>query len=226
MPEVRISETELVKSTRDEPGYRPGYIPNFEKINENKENYIGMGSECVVVKMVGQPTKVEAFSYRGLTPERAKNIFYAHRIFSTLFPHNFPHFYAAFGSEDRVNRTGTIRQRLMPRTQLQTVRAKLRLERNQGKKYPIEKSIDATQKMGIDFKIDKDVSNFIVGNDGGEYYVDTIRYTPEPEDREKVLKYMEENGYSEQDKRTVTMSFDRLYVLQAEAEGRNLEQAA
>lgn len=69
--------------------------------DEKIEKVIGSGAESVVVSLKGNNKEVVAYNYNGLDPVLAKVIFYQQRTYSTLFPHNFPHFHAAFGSSEK-----------------------------------------------------------------------------------------------------------------------------
>lgn len=79
------------------------------------------------------------------------------RILYNLFPHNFPKLYAARGGEAS-----------------QTVRKRINSE-DVPIQYPFSEVIRECQEIGFPLRIDEGTDlNFIVGNDGGEYYVDSI----------------------------------------------------
>jgi hypothetical protein len=69
--------------------------------------------------------------------------------------------------------------------------------------------------MGGMLGFDGNRHNFMVGADGGEYYVDNLL---DDEDRllqhkDKVLEYMKEKQYSEDDQKLVKIAFGRLQVI-------------
>ena len=111
-----------------------------------------------MVKATDKPGKVIAINYRDLNPEIAKQIFYRQRILSTLFPHNFPHYYASFVGKDGYG--GTVRQEITTDSHNEV-------------KYPFRKVREALEQIQLPIRIDtQDPKNFVVGIDGGEYYLD------------------------------------------------------
>ena len=187
------------------------------------EEVIGFGSECIVVPIKGKEQRVAAYSYNGLEPNQAKRLFYLHRIFSTLFPKNFPHFYAAFGKtrDSTVPVTGTIRYKIEGVRRDTTILPSVEREAFQKPsrqpikpKFPFKRVEEETEKMGVSFFFDRAHTNFIVGNDGGEYYVDVLEDSlPANYPREKILSYMEQHGYSPEEKRVVEISLARLEAI-------------
>ena len=78
---------------------------------------INSGAECVVVPEKDCDQEVIAYTYFDLNPLRAKELFYSQKIYSTLFPNNFPRFYSASGGSLTYRNlpSGTIRQKIESR---------------------------------------------------------------------------------------------------------------
>jgi hypothetical protein len=194
---------------------------------------IGKGSECIVVPIEGEEKKIAAYSYsRELSPSQAKRIFYLQRIFSTLFPHNFPHFYASVGSlsrsEGEEGVTGTIRHKIDGIATKEAIKrhpsldknlpflekARANLRRALPPHFPFSEVLRACKKeMGFDLHHDSSTVNFLLGSDGGEYYVDTLKEVPSQFMLAPILAYMDKHTYSEEEKRIVTVSFERFEVV-------------
>jgi hypothetical protein len=144
--------------------------------------YIGKGGECVVVGKPSDLEKVIAFNFDRVDPIRAGQIYHYQRILSTLFPHNFPRFFASTSGD-----------------QAKTVRQRIISGENNSILFPIENVLKICQAIGIPVQLDEQVlpsgskANFIVGNDGGEYYVDLLQFNPRSMsewNEENLLKYM------------------------------------
>lgn len=126
-------------------------------------------------------------------------MFYLHRIFSTLFPHNFPHFYASAPE-------GTLRKRVVNlASEEQRVFSV--------PTYPFIKVADECHKMGFILYYDKSDVNFLQGADGSQYYVDTL--TPAfnrglYSHKDNIINHMQEKKYSQRDINIVKESLDRL----------------
>ena len=185
-----------------------------EILKKEDLSLIGAGGECVVVvqevdsKTANVPKAdiVIAIDYKDIeTSLDAKKLFYVHRIMSTLFPHNFPHFFTSYGSSTIAEKSGTIRQRIYEQTgQARDI------------KYSLESVDNGMKEMG-GFPIDFDFwhpQNYMIGEDGGEYYVDKIRLDDKPVwHSDKILAYMEKNKYDSIDQRIVIRSIARLNEL-------------
>lgn len=177
-------------------------------VEDYNEEYVGHGAEAVVVRDRGNPdsSKLLAFYYKDATAERAKMIFYLQRVLSTLFPHNFPHFYASFGKDSRSQGegiSGNIRQEVDylphdPFTEIISAR------------YPFSQVDKSLDKLGIKISFDR-IANFVQGIDGGEYYVDTVANSNIRDwSLDKILDYMRKNNYSNEDIDIVRRSIKRL----------------
>lgn len=165
-------------------------------------NIIGSGAECVVFdspKTIGGKEIVISVDYHNRTPLNAKKVFYTMRILSTLFPHNFPHFYA----------TGT------DKNMSSFAREKIKNEFEQLPlvKYPFSDASKLIEDLGLPVMFDDFFLNYAVGVDGGEYYLDTPLGFLETWPKEETLKYMEKKGFTETQRRIVSKSMDRLEKL-------------
>jgi len=168
-------------------------------------DFIGNGQECVVVSYKGEERFVTAFAYRDISPEKAKGVFHAQRILSTIFPHNFPRFKASFHSTETTS-GGTVREKV--------------IEEVKTPKFPFTEKIQKTlEANGINVWFDTAQINFLTGVDGGEYYVDITHLSHWGWDKEKALKYMDNNlrqdgvPFTKSDKQIVESSLDQLKTL-------------
>ena len=176
----------------------------LELCKEYDADFVGKGAEVVVIDHADKPDKIIAYSYKGLSPRDAKETFYMHRIFSTMFPHNFPHFYASGNSgnvRDKINRgkLSAIKDAIKFRTNLSLT------------KYPFKDVRKICNELGMDFIHDSSDPNFIFGSDGGEYYVDQFLYAgAQAWDVQKIIGYMDEKEYSPEQVEIVKNSIQRL----------------
>lgn len=107
--------------------------------------------------------------------EQAKEVFYAHKLLSILFPYNFPHIYAAFGKRPTLNP-----QQLYPSIPTGTIREKITIV---GDTHVIDHPFrDVAMffdeaEIKQDLLLDNQKRNFFIGSDRGEYYGDVIQST-------------------------------------------------
>lgn len=220
MPKLGIEETPFIKEARKKSS-EWSIVSEAELLDLVKKynpDLVGSGSESVVIKTpestsdelstVEQP--LIAFQYRDYPPLEAKEIFYLQRIFSTLFPNNFPHFFAAFAKDPqgKNNISGTLRKEIK-RGRIQEPIL-----------FPFANALKKAEELGIPVKrleIDDFHGNFLVNNDGGEYYMDVTRSlnysTYSSWDAEEIKKRMEEAGYSDKSTAIVISSINRLQEL-------------
>ena len=224
-PEIEeIAET--VDRRKKEASFDPAKIGEMlEKGLEDK--VIGAGAECIVTSIEGKPQEVAAYTYRMLSPAEAKRVFYTQRILSTLFPYNFPHFYAAIGAESSHKRaTGTIRQKVVEESENKIAQSLTKLlyahspfqnkllRKTLAIKHPWEKVIEESKKIELQLPVDYvGKNNFMLGADGGEYYVDRSSIDLSGVNQGKIHEYMKQNGYSEQDIEIIETSLNRLKAL-------------
>jgi hypothetical protein len=206
------------------------------------EDTVRGGTECIVVPVEGKDEIVAAYQYGdSMSGADARRTFYIHRVFSTLFPHNFPKFHAAIGQQPGDAGpavAGTIRRRVegqrkhsgsmpYPRASgdgsLREAPMRLLDAVTRGKKpvYPFKDVQAAAKEMRMaEFRPDTSTpTNFALGSDGGEYYLDNIAaFTSVYRVKNEILEYMRNHEYSEDDMKVVTSSLERLEAL---AEERN-----
>jgi hypothetical protein len=214
MPEV-VSK-EIKNFSRDLKGEVGDRLFLFTKdvrrlVDANGLKHIGDGAECAVVAMKnGEFRKVTAIRYHEIEPREAITTYYLQRIFSTLFPHNFPHFYASFSNDKKD---------LLP----VTVRHRVDVVEGGTIRYPLEKvfrtlkSSDAISYIFLDTLVG---NNCGIGPDGGEYYLDITRISDRHWKKENLLNCMKNKNqdgekYTDKDIRTVSTSIDRLASLGA-----------
>lgn len=192
-----------------------------EILEQHKEvEYLGAGVESIVIKSSDSKEGVAAaYSYEGLSPYEAKESFYLQRILSTLFPSNFPKFYAAFSGE-HGEKAGTLRQFVKGRPF-----SKVPDEEMRSKMNPFRSAMADLHNYGIDVQYDPNTRNFAVGADGGMYYLDMLHgYDPEYMSREKFTQYMEAYEYSDQEKHIVATCLERLEALYREKKESELSK--
>ncbi len=175
--------------------------------------------------------RLYAVSYfKEATAKHAKGLFWSHKMFSTLFPHSFPRIYASFGNQDEEPvdtesggwpkiLTGTVRERIYTTT-----------EEDPKPRHPFSRVAQFCQINGESLRFIFDTTNyrnFLIGQDGGEYYVDEIldpKRISQWLTRDSILRWMDsepvadkktgEGGkYTEEEKRMATRCLRRLQEL-------------
>jgi hypothetical protein len=169
---------------------------------------------------------------------RAKKIFYIHRILSTLFPHNFPKIHLVKAPKTKEDFLLSVRQKIFGETAVSgedftidhfddvtfteqlkyilfgTVIERKPKEGHQYKtdiKYPFTKVVHALGEMGIYLPFDRFHKNFMIGEDGGVYYVDTLRELLALDfNQNAVVKYMMKKGYDKHQVGIVVNSIKKL----------------
>lgn len=226
MPELGPKNLSFFKALKDNLEKSEGgrlTLPELETLTKDyDEKYVGSGAEVVVVTHKDKPgsQRLVAFNYKDLSAKEAKQIFYLHRFFSTLFPHNFPHFYAAAGKDPKsedVSVSGTIRHEIKKdglSSFKQTIKSNIGFSLT---RYPFIKVERICHQLGVDIGYDPTEGNFIFGDDGGEYYVDTLTgFNITYWDIDKIIGYMQKNKYSSKDIRIARLSCERLKEMQKE----------
>ena len=196
-------------------------------IEKGDLEFLGGGFEARVVALKEHPDIALAYSFWNPSEDfdglRAKTTFYIQRILSTIFPHNFPKIYAAFGSEgEKIGEKtrGTVRQRIIP---------------GKPEQIYIENTLDYAltqlQTMGIKdayLFFDPNPKNLMVTEDGHEYFVDTPNTFPInkegasirtvfAEAENNILQWMKIHSYSMGNISIVKNSIGRLKSLDREA---------
>ncbi len=235
MPE--LTEAQEITQIKTEMETRSEFkvLPR-EEVSQVVEKYdkefVGKGAECVVFserdesrksKYLGlgkKPFKdnvVVAVDYSMvLDPNRAKEIFYTHRIMSTLFPFNFPRFATSFGSSDKVEGvSGTVRQKI----DIVEEGGKGAHNLDVGSPHPFETVERVVDKLGLPLNLDKSGFNFGKDKHGNVYFLDKLRLKEAGSswsekdtvwDLDAIGDYMDKNKYSDLDKRIITKSINRL----------------
>lgn len=218
--------------------YRGKFVPKkvlLKIIERGDARFIDYGNECVVFQ-TGERKRsrmVVAINYRNpTTPEKAKKIFYLQRVLSTLFPHNFPRFYAATGKhparKEEMAVTGTIREekrgkRIRPERIKDTEQERgiLRTLLGKGVKHPFGRVLQTCKELSLPVSFDPADVNYIIGKDGGVYYLDVPLSEYGGEWKiPKILQYMDrattssgEPIYQKKDRQIVLRSIQRLAEL-------------
>lgn len=214
---------------------------------QNRLHRLGSGTEFAVFALP-QNEYVIAVSYiiEGRNAHEssliAKKRFYVSRVLSTLFPHNFPKIYTSFGQHpnpDVKNITGSVRQKIEgtsphepnepnepKKNNLLTflmVKAGLWPKVRSEVRFPFKKAEKTlAREIGIYVIGDTHGENFILGKDGGEYYIDSPLSRPSsyPDtdtfDRDTIIGFMEKHDYSEHDIRRVSGALNRMDALDKE----------
>jgi len=210
MPELGHYNPEISsKLSKEIKRLEPGHILNDRELSrfleKRGEEFLGSGNECVVITDSRSDSKVAvAFSYEEVSPESAKKTFYLQRVFSTLFPNNFPHFHLS-KSVNQKGQVSSVRE-LIDVEHLGTKGAK--------SQHPFKKVYQLCQKLGIKVIFDGSGSNWAVDKKGDEYYVDSLHSANFSEwDSQKITDYMKKNKYSENDISVIKMCIDRLRKL-------------
>lgn len=149
-----------------------------ELAQKHELEFIDNGHACVVVKEKGEDRHVIAFSAEDISPEKAQETFLTQTVLSRLFPYNFPQFHAAFHTDARTEQPGgQIREHI---------------KRGDEMIYGFSKTYEKLREIGLNVWLDESPGNFLLGRDGGQYYVDVPRIPGNRRDwnKEKILKHM------------------------------------
>lgn len=178
-------------------------------------NFVGEGGRVVVAATENDKNVLVAVSMKEVFPKEAKTVFYNHRILHILFPYNFPKMYASYGRIKESGVSANFRERVIGRSFTKLDIVNLNLHKYVSSvEYPFWIVIDTLKKIGIQIKFDNNERNYMVNDYGDELFVDTINYSNWSEmDRDRVLNFMKQNGYSESDIRVVENSINRLLVI-------------
>ncbi|MFA6518201.1 MAG: hypothetical protein WCV93_00935 [Candidatus Shapirobacteria bacterium] len=121
-------------------------------------DFLGMGADCITIVHPYDQGKVVSYE-KGVQnddPFSAWELYYVHNFLWALFPHNFPKVYGKTSGLD-------------------SKRVAERIVDGGGEViFPFSKVIETCEEMCFPLSIDGNSGNFIVGSDGGEYYVDKV----------------------------------------------------
>lgn len=170
-------------------------------------DFVWNGSEVVVVKHQNQERFVAAFNYRDLSENKAKVIFYTQRVLATLFPHNFPRFRAVYQANPQNAFHGASERQMIVETETKV-------------KFPFTDKISETMEgAGMNVWFDNVAPNFILGADGGEYYVDTPNVSHFGWNKSRALGFIETFKHPDgkpldnADKKSIRLALDHLEEL-------------
>lgn len=212
MPEGLFPEPQLVSYTKqllinrrtNAPYVSERYVKEEIAPLYPETEFIGKGSECIVVGHPENDEKVVAYKYSKSFehPLQALEIYHFHRLFNTLFPHNFPRFYASFGGEKSF-----------------TVRERIHSGGTKTIKYPFSEVEKTCESLGIPLSADDSKGNFIIGSDGGQYFIDTVMNINssifwEKFSADKLKSYLEKNDITGNREKSVWSSLRRLRELE------------
>ena len=175
MPEIPVVEEQEIKKII---GERELWAKPWREVpiwfKETDYEHIGSGHECAVFRKRSDPERVIAFRYEKFSPENARKTYYLHRVFSTLFPHNFPRFYmVASPNEESEDRISSVRQAISG-VDLEEMKKKKGFDKLSYIEEPFEAVREFCQKLSLPVNFENNDFNFIITDDKKEYYIDTI----------------------------------------------------
>lgn len=179
MPEGYEKRPQIIKDLLQFKRFDP-LPPNLEKAQIEflqSDEYLGEGAESLVIIHPDNPNLIIGYVHLESSANKwhyhlaPSIIYHSHRIWSTLFPHNFPEIKFASSGPDAK----TVRERIMGHTELDyETNPKLRTSKPDIK-YPFNKVYEAVMNHNLpEPYIDNFESNFIISDDGGQYYVDLV----------------------------------------------------
>ncbi len=198
-----IRAKNILSSGDDFFGYydAQGNILGRQEINEVKTSsgVVASGSEQMAFQHPTDPNKLQFVSYQEVNPDRAKLVFYTHRVLHTLFPHNFPRIYASFGEKEGFT-SGTVREKVVS-------------DRQEKKpQHSLQKAFDTLAELGFKPVVEyssSSVHNVMTSSDG-EYFIEVITKTLRDFDQEKVMQYMTNTMFSLHDKEAVQRALQKI----------------
>ena len=194
---TRAAAETVKRKIHHEGYYYPGRSSLLEILKPFKVELLGKGAEVFVLAQKspdGEDLAV-ALDYHETRPTQAKVIFYAHRLLSTLFPHNFPRFLAArgkLGGEEITSAlSGTLRECKRGEQNFYSFRILDKRAR-----FPFGEALKVMAFLHLPFEFpDVFTGNFIFSpNDEAVYYVDTIKLTQGIFDTGEILPLVTSRG--------------------------------
>lgn len=203
---------------------RSGYLSirnRFEVADNVKshhpDKYLGRGIERVVFEDNGE---VIAITYHSVLPEQAHVMFYSNKIFTTLFPHNFPDLSQIYAGDHAIERRFLIKA--APNRRVEHPFKDIRQKLEEMGIYNVAKPSDPTKEF-ITFAAEPletpSGRNTITGIDKfgevSELFCDAIYdIYPNTWNLKKLHWYMvqEAHGYSRMDIKRVFLALKRLNV--------------
>lgn len=210
MPKLGMPQNNFIKEIRNLVNEKccnlwPWDVAEIAK--HTNQDVINTGEECVVIPGIDSVQEVIAYTFFNLNPLRAKELYYSQKIYSTLFPNNFPRFYSASGA--------SIIYRDLPSG---TIRQKIEKQEKGEINYPFQKVIDICNAIGLPLLVEISGENIMVSKDGGEYYLDTTsQLYPDSIDEQRLFEYMKIH-FTEKNIRIVKSSIARLKEVYVQAD--------
>lgn len=178
-------------------------------------NYIGEGGRVVVASVEGNEDKLIALSRKEVDPDTAKSIYYNHKLLRLLFPDNFPSIYASFGKKDGKGISANFRERIYGRKFTKQEVHKVFGSSTKGlQDNSFRVVVDAIKEMGLPLKFDENERNYMMSEEGREYFVDTINFRGWTDEMvESVRTYMNRKEFGDEDKKKANNYLGRLLSL-------------
>lgn len=144
---------------------------------------LGVGRTRFVFVMPDHPDKVFAVHRNHRFPLEAKIDYYLQNIYSAVWPYNFPRAFFSSGSPSYLGDepAGNINQIIKGEASRRVGAHRIisgfleTAETDQDVKYPFSKVVSDCEYWNIPLYIDRVLQNFVLGEDGGEYYLDAIQ---------------------------------------------------
>lgn len=175
-------------------------------------NYIGVGGRVIVATVEGDEDKLIALSRKEVDPDTAKSVYYNHKLLKLLFPDNFPTIYASFGKKDGKGISANFRERIYGRKFTKQEVQKVFGDSAKGlQENSFRVVVDAIKEMKLPLEFDENERNYMVSEEGREYFVDTINFRGWTEEMVKsVFSYMDRKGFGDEDKQKANKYLERL----------------
>src|SRR6185437_612535 len=140
-------------------------------LRKEGKKWIGSGNEKVAFVDPRSPDRVIAIDRpdHEISAKEAEEIYYCHNIFATVFPHNFPKIYDAYGIEspEDKNHSGTLRERIQKKW---TIPLRNRMQST----HPFSEVTRICEDLDVPLLYDSAKENFMNGTNGGQYYTDLL----------------------------------------------------
>lgn len=160
---------------------------------------VAHGAEQMAFAHPTNPNRLQFVSYVDMEPNRAKLVYYTHKVLHTLFPYNFPRIHASFGMKTGFT-SGTVREKVVRDSQVKKLN------------NPLKKAFDTLEELGFKPVVEYsklDAHNVIVSTEG-EYFVEVITKTLRDFDPVKVMQYMRSRKFSFRDIETVQKALQKI----------------
>lgn len=173
--------------------WREGRPPFYAVTDRNLEPLIGGNSIGFVPPE--NPHLVVNFPYKGLSPDEAHFIFYAHQVLKALFPQNFPTIYAAIPNDpDGKKPAGTIRQRILGMQLKSETIPDVRQYDETDLLHPFGYVLRVSRSLQLPVWYDLRGQNFIIAGNGSNYYVDTVELAAGNWNLLNIMIFMNQSG--------------------------------